>query len=103
MEPQIKRSEMSDKELALKKMNLSQRQNGVIKLALSDKEKRTQLWNRWKTKHPESRITWRTDKVQSSKTLRCQASLIIKKISATVQMQPAPVDEETMSQAIYPH
>ena len=94
MEPQIKRSEMSDKELALKKMNLSQRRNGVIKLALSDKEKRKQLWDMWKTKHPESRKIWRTDKVQSSRTLRCQAPLIIKRISATVQVQSAPVEGE---------
>ena len=94
MELQTNESNISDKELALKKMALSQRQNEVVKLALSNKEERKQLWDRWKTKHPESRKIWRTDKTQSSRTLRCQVPLIIKRISATVQEQAASTEEE---------
>ena len=55
MEAQIKKSNISDKELSLKRMALSQIQSGVTKLTLSDKEERKQLWDNWKTKHPESK------------------------------------------------
>ena len=88
METQTNNSGISDKELALKKMALSQRQDKVLKVALSNGEERKQLWDKWKTKHPESRKTWRTNKTQNPKTLRCQAPLIIKKISATVNREP---------------
>ena len=47
MEIQINKPNISDKELSLKKMALSQRQNGVTKLTLSDKEERKQLWDSW--------------------------------------------------------
>ena len=47
--------EISDKELSLKRMALSPWQEGVTKLAVSNKEKRKQLWDVWKTKNPESK------------------------------------------------
>ena len=43
---------ISEKELAMKKMGLNPWQDGVIKLAVSNKEKRKQLWDMWRTKHP---------------------------------------------------
>ena len=94
MEIQRNKPKISEKELFLKKMALSQRQNGVTKLTLSDKEERKQLWDSWKAKHPESRKTWRTDRAQNSNTLRCQAPMIIKKISAKIQEQTNSTDEE---------
>ena len=75
---------ISEKELAMKKMGLNPWQDGVIKLAVSNKEKRKQLWDMWRTKHPESKKTWRTDRAQGPDTLRCQAQVTIKKISATI-------------------
>ena len=88
METHANNSGISDKELALKKMALSQKQGKVIKIALSNGEERKQLWDKWKTKHPESRKTWRTNKTQNPRTLRCQAPLIIKRISAIVNREP---------------
>ena len=70
METQINKPRISDKEISLKKMALSQNQDGVTKLALSDKEERKNLWESWKAKHPESKKTWRTDRNQRSDTLR---------------------------------
>ena len=102
MEIQANNSGITDKELALKKMALSQKQDKVLKIALSNGEARKQLWDKWKAKHPESRKTWRTNKTQSSRTLRCQAPLIIKKISTTVSIAPAdqmeyPVQDQASS------
>ena len=47
-------SGISDKELALRKMGLSQRKKDVVNISLSDGEARKQLWDKWKTKHPET-------------------------------------------------
>ena len=55
MEGQTERVKISDKELSLKRMGLSSIQNGITKLTVSNKEKRKQLWDNWKTKHPESK------------------------------------------------
>ena len=76
-------------------MALSNNQDGVTKLALSDKEERKNLWEIWKTKHPESKKTWRTDRTQRSDTLRCQATVIVKKITATILEQTDSESEET--------
>ena len=76
-------------------MALSQNQNGVTKLTLSDKEERKQLWDNWKAKHPESKKTWRTDKTQRLDTLRCQAPVIVKKISATILEHTNSSNEES--------
>ena len=79
METQASKTGVSDKELALKKMGLSQKQEKVVKLALANGEERKQLWDKWRTKNPDSRKTWRTNKIQNPKALRCQAPIIIKK------------------------
>ena len=55
---------VSEKELAMKKMGLNPWQDGVKKLAVLNKEKRKHLWEMWRTKHPESKKTWRTDRAQ---------------------------------------
>ena len=49
--------EISEKELSLRRMGLSPWQDGVIKLAVSNKEKRKQLWDIWRTNNPESKKT----------------------------------------------
>ena len=85
-------TEISEKELSLKKMGLSPLQNGIIKLTVSNKERRKELWDDWKTKQPESKKTWRTDKVQSPDTLRCQAQVTVKKISAIITEEPASLE-----------
>ena len=87
-------TEISEKELSLKRMGLSSVQDGIIKLTVANKEKRKQLWDNWKTKHPESKKTWRTDRAQGSETLRCQAQVIVKKISANILEQTDSTDEE---------
>ena len=89
MENQIDKQTISKKEMALKKMKLSQRQEGVTNLTVSDEKQRKQLWDEWKTKHPESKKTWRTNNKQSSHTLRCQATVVIKKVSAVMEIEPA--------------
>ena len=94
MENQTNNSGISDKELALKKMGLSQKKDKVHKIALSNGEARKQLWDKWKAKHPESRKTWRTNRNQNPKTLRCQAPLIIKKISTTVNIATTDQDQD---------
>lgn len=48
----IKMEEISEKELYLRRMGLSPWQDGVIKLAVSNKGKRKQLWDTWKANHP---------------------------------------------------
>ena len=67
MESQIET--ISKKEMELRKIELSQRQEGVTNLTVSNEKERKQLWDEWKTKHPESKKTWRTNNKQSSKTL----------------------------------
>ena len=99
MEIQRRKSNISDKELSLKRMGLSPMQNGVTKLTVSYKEKRKQLWDNWKAKHPESQKTWRTDKIQSSDTLRCQAQVIVKRISANILEQTDSSNEESKEPA----
>ena len=87
MESQIET--ISKKEMELRKMKLSQRQEGVTNLTVSNEKERKQLWDEWKTKHPKSKKTWRMNNKQSSKTLRCQATVIIKKVSAIIEIEPA--------------
>ena len=70
-------------------MKLSQKQEGITNLTVSDEKERKQLWDEWKNKHPDSKKTWRTNKKQGPNTLRCQATVIIKKVSATVKIEPA--------------
>ena len=74
-----------EKEILLKKMNLSIKQEDISTLAISNNEERKQLWEEWKKIHPESKKIWKTTKAQDSDSLRCQASVIIKKVSAKVE------------------
>ena len=59
MESQIKKQTISKKEMDLKKMKLSQNQEGITNLTVSDEKERKKLWDEWKTQHPESKKTWR--------------------------------------------
>ena len=74
-----------EKETLLKKMQLSINQENISTIAISNTEERKQLWEEWKRFHPESKKTWKTSKAQISDSLRCQASVIIKKVSAKVE------------------
>ena len=86
--------EISEKELSIRRMGLSPWQEGVTKLAVSNKEKRKQLWEIWRTKNPESKKTWRTDRKQGPNTLRCQAPVVIKKISTNITEQENSEENE---------
>ena len=59
-------TEISDKELSLKRMGLSSVQDGVIKLTVANKEKRKQLWDNKAPgvkKKPGERIGHRAQKL----------------------------------------
>ena len=86
--------EISEKELSIRRMGLSPWQDGVTKLAVSNKEKRKQLWEIWRTNNPESKKTWRTDRKQGPNTLRCQAPVVIKKISTNITEQENSEENE---------
>ena len=79
MESLTKEKTISKKEMDLKKMKLSQKQEGITKLTVSNEEERKKLWDEWKNKYPNSKRTWRTNRKQGPNTLRCQATIIIKK------------------------
>ena len=84
--------------MAIKKMGLNPWQDGVIKLSVLNTEKRKQLLDTWKSKHPETKKTWRTNKTQGAETIRCQSQVNIKKISTTIEIQrnePTEPDEPT--------
>ena len=49
MESQIEKQTISKKEMDLRKMKLSQRQEGVTNLTVSNEKERKQLWDEWKT------------------------------------------------------
>ena len=70
-------------------MKLSQNQEGITNLTVSDEKERKKLWDEWKTQHPESKKTWRISNKQGAHTLRCQATVVIKKVSAIVGIEPA--------------
>ena len=74
MESQQPVTVISDKELALKKMGLTLKKEKVTNINLSDEETRKQLWDKWKTKHPESTITWKTKKSKRYKNLKMPCS-----------------------------
>ena len=98
MESQQPVTVISDKELALKKMGLTLKKEKVTNINLSDEETRKQLWDKWKTKHPESTITWKTKKANDTRTLRCHVPMIIKEVSTTVTatetINPASRDDQ---------
>ena len=68
-----------DKEILLRKMRLSKKRDKVSNLTVSNNEERKQLWEEWKKEHPESKKIWRSERAKDPDTLRCQASVIIKK------------------------
>ena len=70
-------------------MELSQSQEGITNITVSDEKERKKLWDEWKTQHPESKKTWRINNKQGAHTLRCQATVVIKKVSAIVGTEPA--------------
>ena len=84
---------ISEEELAIKKMGLNPWQDGVIKLSVLNTEKRKQLLDTWKLKHPETKKTWRTSSTQGDETIRCQSQVVIKKISATIEIQRTEPDQ----------
>ena len=49
MDNQIKKEIISKKEMDLKKMKLSQSQEGITNLTVSDEKERKKLWDEWKT------------------------------------------------------
>ena len=53
MESQTKEKTISKKEMDLKKMKISQKQEGITNLTVSEEEERKQLWDEWKNKHPD--------------------------------------------------
>ena len=76
-----------EKEILLRKMRLSKKQDNVSNLAVSNNEERKQLWEEWKKQHPESKKIWRSERAKDPNTLRCQAAVIIKKVSATIETE----------------
>ena len=68
-----------EKEISLKKMRLSIRQEDISTVAIADNEERKQLWEEWKNLHPESKKSWKMNKARDSDSLRCQAAVVIKK------------------------
>ena len=68
-----------EKEISLKKMRLSIRQEDISTIAIADNEERRQLWEEWKKIHPESQKSWKREKARDSDSLRCQAAVVIKK------------------------
>ena len=93
MESQQPATVISDKELALKKMGLTLKKEKVTNINLSDEETRKQLWDKWKTKHPESTITWKTKKANDTRTLRCYVPMIIKEVSTTITAATEPTNQ----------
>ena len=76
-----------EKETLLRKMRLSKRQEKVSTLTVSNNEERKQLWEEWKKDHPDSKKTWRSGKTKDPDNLRCQASVIIKRVSAKIETE----------------
>ena len=68
-----------EKEILLRKMRLSKKQDNVSNLAVSNNKERKQIWEEWKKQHPESKKIWRSERAKDPNTLRCQAAVIIKK------------------------
>ena len=64
---------ISEEDMALKKMGLNPWQDGVIKLSVFNTKERKQLLDTWKTKHPETKKTWRTTNTHEKEVLRCQS------------------------------
>ena len=88
MESLTKKQSISKKERDLKNMKLSQSQEGITHLTVSDEKERKKLWDEWKKLHPNSKKTWRITNKQKAHTLRCQATVVIKKVSAIVRREP---------------
>ena len=76
-----------EEETSLKKMRLSIRQEDISTVAIADNEERKQLWEEWKKIHPESQKSWKREKARDSDSLRCQAAVVIKKVSANVEKE----------------
>ena len=74
-----------DKKILLRKMRLSKKQENVSSLTVSSNDERKQLWEEWKIQHPESKKIWKSERAKDPDTLRCQASVIIKRVSATIK------------------
>ena len=69
---------ISEEDVALKKMGLSPWQDGVIKLSVFNTKERKHLLESWKAKHPETKKSWGTVNTREEDVLRCQSHVIIK-------------------------
>merc|ERR1712015_390157 len=58
---------------------------------------RKNLWDEWKRTYPDSKKTWRVTNKQKSHTLRCQATVIVKKVSAIVRRKPTNLEDSENS------
>jgi hypothetical protein len=76
-----------EKETSLKKMKLSIRQEDISTIAIANIDERKQLWEEWKRIHPDSQKRWKMENARDSDSLRCQAAVVIKKVSAKVEVK----------------
>jgi len=97
MEKLPKEQSISKKEQELKNMKLSQSKKGITHLTVTDEIERKNLWDEWKETYPDSKKTWRITNNQKSHTLRCQATVIVKKVSAIVRRKPTNLEDSENS------
>ena len=84
---------ISEEELAFKKMELSPCLDGVTRISVLNTRKRKQLLDTWIMQHPETKKTWRAIETQGKEIIRCQSQIIVKKISATIRIQRTRPDQ----------
>ena len=84
-------------EQQLKNMELSQSKRGIRHLTVMDDVERKNLWDEWKKIHPKSKKIWRMSNKHQAHTLRCQAPVVIKRLSAIVKKSPANLEDSVNS------
>ena len=82
-----------EKETSLKKMKLSIRQEDVVPIAISNTKDRKQIWEEWKKFNPDSQKRWKIASAKDSDSLKCQAVVVIKKVSAEVEIKTYQQDD----------
>ena len=97
MEKPSKKRTMSKTEQGLKNMELSLSKDGIKHLTLMDDVERKNLWEEWKKDHPKSKKIWRMSNEHQAYTLRCQAPVVIKRLSAIVRKNSANLEDSVNS------
>ena len=81
---EIGRQELEEGELKAREMELQFHRNNIKNVPLSDLERKSELWEKWKVLNQFSKMKWGMSIIRNEDSRRCQFPIVIQEISATI-------------------